>query len=77
MKPVYQIVGQNENVIFLVDRCTSVEGAMSITNAAEIVTKELFNKFGDKHFVYQDTDDQWDELVHTDGMFIGFSEYTT
>lgn len=60
--------------VFIVDASAST-GMKSVTNDAENVCKQLYNFYGQKRFIYQDTEGQWDELVHTAGKFERFSPY--
>ena len=50
-------------------------GAMSVTNDAEGVTAEVAGQYPGKRIVYLDSMDQWDELCHDGGRFLGFKPY--
>lgn len=60
--------------IFIVDLDN---GYMSVTNDAENVTAYLYERFGNRRFIYLDTMGNWDELEHSNGRFIGFRSYST
>ena len=45
---------------------------MSITNAAEHVVKEIDKQYPNRKIFYFDTDNNFDELVHTKGIFSHF-----
>jgi hypothetical protein len=47
-------------------------GAMSVTNDAERVVESLFNNFGNRKFIYQDSMGEWSELLHENGTFKDF-----
>lgn len=48
---------------------------MSVTNAAEQVVDEIYRDYGDKRIIYRDTDGNWSELEHHEGIFLGFLDY--
>lgn len=50
-------------------------GTMSVTNAAEEVTKTVYRDHGDRRIVYRDTMGRWDELKHLEGHFLRFEPY--
>lgn len=56
--------------VFIIDRNES--GTLSVTNDAERVCKALAAEFGDRRIIYRDTSGDWDELVHANGVFVGF-----
>jgi hypothetical protein len=68
-RSVYSVRKVTVDKVFIVDENT---GMLSVTNDAEHVCAELFEKFGPKHFLYRDTDGRWDELIHTAGIFDSF-----
>jgi len=49
------------------------DGAISVTNAAEEVVRELFKIYGERRIVYKDTEGNWDELLHRGARFTGFA----
>jgi hypothetical protein len=53
------------NIVFIVDDCVLYNGTvMSVTNDAENVVKWFRSIFGNTvRIVYQDTDDEWWEIV--------------
>lgn len=70
-RATYDVVRVTEDTIFLVDR----NRGMSVTNDAENVVAEVVDEYGDKRVIYRDSMGQWDELVHTNGVFDGFAPY--
>jgi hypothetical protein len=60
--------------IYIVDLCNAAH-SMSVTNDAEAVVHNLYEEFGDKQFIYQDSMGNWDELVHVKGVFQGFKPH--
>ena len=51
-------------------------GGMSVTNDAENVCEYLYERYGNRRFIYLDTIGRWDELEHDHGKFKGFRPYT-
>lgn len=72
MKAQYLIQKVTEDCVYIVDRCNEL-GSMSITNDAEAVTAHLYRLYSGKRIIYRDTEGNWDELCHTDGVFTGFA----
>lgn len=68
----WSIHALTESTVFIADDNT---GGMSVTNAAELVCEQCFERFGDRRIVYRDTEGRWDELDHYCGRFIGFLAY--
>lgn len=68
---MYDLLCMNGDIVFLSENNVG----MSITNAAETVVKEINFQYPGRRIVYKDTMDQWDELVHNDGIFVGFKNY--
>lgn len=58
--------------VFIVDLDN---GSMSVTNDAENVVAYLYERFGDRRFIYCDTMKRWDELVHDHGKFLNFKPF--
>jgi hypothetical protein len=69
----YIIVKEDDSFVFIEDIGTG----RSVTNDAEAVVYELFNKesIGDKRIIYKDTNGDWDELVHDGDRFVDFAPY--
>jgi hypothetical protein len=65
----YTVVAVTPTKVFLVDNDL---GNKSVTNDAENVTKEIFEKYGRKNIIYMDSMGRWDELKHVDGRFTDF-----
>ena len=70
-RAIYRIDRITEDAVYLVDMCEAYT-TMSVTNDAEAVTKQLFDSYGNKRFIYLDTIGRWDELVHKNGVFLNF-----
>lgn len=66
----YTIVRLTEEAIWIVD--IGHETGRSVTNDAENVVKELSECYGGRRIFYQDSQGDWDELVHANGVFTGF-----
>jgi hypothetical protein len=56
-------------VVWLVDH----DGAVSITNDAENVVRDVNRSHPGYRIIYRDTDGNWDELKHTAGEFQSFA----
>lgn len=61
-----------DDVVFIHDMCLMYQ-RMSVTNDAENVVREVYITYGNKRIMYRDTDGQWDELVHANGVFVTFA----
>lgn len=64
----YMRVATTNEIVWLVDR----DSGMSVTNDAEAVVAEVHALCPGRRIIYRDTDGNWDELVHKDGVFVGF-----
>ena len=60
-------------IVFLVDDCRP--NFASVTNAAETVVEELLDRYGERRFVYRDSQGEWAELLHTGIQFRGFAPF--
>lgn len=68
----YRIHAVTPEAVFIVDNDTG----RSITNDAEAVTWDVWNRYGNRRIIYRDTDGRWDELLHADGgKFVDFMPY--
>lgn len=56
--------------VFVVD--DNLPNTISVTNMAEEVVRLLFHNHGNKRFIAKDTNGNWDELLHEEGVFTGF-----
>ena len=65
--------GDDSDKVFIVD-CN--EGACSVTNDAEEVVKFVHRYYPRKRIIYHDSDGQWDELGHVNGVFVDFLPYS-
>lgn len=65
----YKVLTITDDIVYIMDLNL---GNKSVTNDAENVTKELYQKYGNKRIRYQDSDGQWSELSHINGQFKGF-----
>ena len=59
------------NIVFIVDN----DGPVSVTNDAEAVCRFLDDHYPSHRIVYRDTQGDWDELLHNNGVFTGFGPY--
>lgn len=74
MAKLNYIYAKSNNAISIVD-CSDQGPFMSVTNGAEQVIKELAASGvldDDTIVVYRDTEERWDQLLHSRGCFIGF-----
>lgn len=69
----FHIENVTDDTVFIVDLDS---GSVSVTNDAENVTRYLYERFGNRRFVYLDTMGNWDELEHRNGIFTGFRVYS-
>ncbi len=67
--PQYQIVKVANGIVWLIDTGTTHR---SVTNAANIVCREIAKTFKDHRIMYRDSAGRWDEMRHKDGEFTGF-----
>ncbi|MDR1340421.1 MAG: hypothetical protein LBK58_10270 [Prevotellaceae bacterium] len=65
--PDIEVLEETENGIFLKDLD---KGNISITNSAELVCRIFAHN---KRIFYEDTENQWTELVHDKGVFLRFA----
>jgi hypothetical protein len=70
-RSIFTITKVTEDKVFLIDG----DVGMSVTNDAEQVVEYVNNLHPGKRIVYRDTDNNWDELEHNNGVFIGFKTY--
>lgn len=47
----------------------------TVTNSAEQVVEEIYRNYGDIRIIYRDTEGNWAELEHYNGIFLGFLDY--
>ena len=59
--------------IVIADMHSESNPTMSVTNDAEAVVEYLVKQYGDHQIICKDTDGQWDELKHNNGIFTGFA----
>lgn len=64
----YSVTSVHDGIVWIVDNNIG----RSVTNDAENVTMELNQQFPHHRIIYRDTIGQWDELVHTNGVFVKF-----
>lgn len=69
----YDVEVVKEHGIYIRDMCDGT--CMSVTNAAEYVVEDIFQKYGNKRIFYYDTEGILDELVHENGEFRRFAPY--
>ena len=68
----WSVVKVLPDIVFIRD---DDDGGMSITNAAEVVVRQVYAEYGDRRIVYRDSMGRWDELVHERGRFRGFAPF--
>jgi hypothetical protein len=81
VKADYATVETRPGIVFIVDLN---DGNMSVTNDAEAVVDEVVRNYrrhtpqsiSGPRIIYRDSDGQWDELVHVNGVFKTFARYT-
>lgn len=61
-----------QKAILIIDRA-DIDETMSITNDAEAVVDFLNGSYPGFRIFYRDTMDNWDELVHDNGVFQRFN----
>ena len=59
-----------DKIIYITDECNGSQ--LSVTNDAERVCEELNKSHPGFRIIYKDTNGDWDEIVHVDGVFQGF-----
>jgi hypothetical protein len=65
----YDIVRVDHDTVWMLDG----DGPISITNDAEQIVERLHRQYGNRRIVYRDTDGEWRELRHRNGIFLGFA----
>lgn len=69
----YDVVKVAPHAVWIVDLSVDTKlNVPSVTNDADAVVASLFQLYGDRRFLYQDTMGNWDELVHDHGKFVTF-----
>lgn len=61
-------IDAEKKMLWIVD----MDGPCSVTNAAEDVCAVLNSMHPEYRIIYRDTDGNWDELVHHNGVFSDF-----
>lgn len=74
MRSRFYVQDVTDEAVYIVDLANECQ-TMSVTNDAENVVANVAKSFGNKRIVYQDTNGQWDELVHDNGVFVRFAPY--
>lgn len=69
----YSIQRVENDKIFISD--DDLPNTRSITNSAEDVVAELYRMYGDIRIIYRDSQGDWAELEHHEGIFLGFLDY--
>ena len=67
----FTVIRVQERIVFIVDN----DNGLSVTNDAEAVVDHLNDIYPSFRVVYRDTDGNWDELVHVDGVFKRYAPY--
>lgn len=65
-------IDDRRKIVYIVDLNL---GNVSVTNDAENVVQILNRRYPDYQIVYQDSTGDWDELVHSHGVFTGFAPW--
>ena len=68
----FEIVKVTDEFVFIRDLNI---GNRSVTNDAENVVVDVNRMHNGKRIIYQDSEGSWNELLHSDGRFEGFSPY--
>ena len=74
MRSNWRILEESDSHLTIED----LDGSVSVTNDAENVVKHLFQKgrlTNAKRMLYWDTLGNLDEILHADGVFMGFRTY--
>jgi len=69
MRSDWEVVKVTTDIVWIIDLDI---GGKSVTNDAENVVKELNIKYPGRRIIYRDTMNRWDELVHENGLFVGW-----
>lgn len=67
-RALYELISHNDHYVVIDD----LDGAVSVTNDAEAVVKELLEKFPGRRLYYYDTMGHRDELCHDGTKFTHF-----
>lgn len=67
----YDVKRVDQDFVYIVDTGHD-KGFRSITNDVENVVIELFDRYGQRRFIYQDSLGNWDEMLHIDRRFVKF-----
>lgn len=68
----YAIVKTTPDIVFIKDLDL---GGKSVTNNAEFVVAQIHEQHPHRRVVYKDSNGDWDELVHDEGVFLHFAPY--
>jgi hypothetical protein len=61
-----------DGITFIIDLN---RGRKSVTNDAEWVVEKVLEKYPHNRIIYRDSQGDWDELLHNNQEFTGFSRY--
>lgn len=64
----YSTVAIDHEFVYIQD----CNGPLSVTNDAEVVVAELLKTYPNKRIMYEDSEGNWDELVHNGSHFTDF-----
>tara|TARA_B100001939_G_scaffold306581_1_gene286190 strand:+ start:2124 stop:2396 length:273 start_codon:yes stop_codon:yes gene_type:complete len=73
----YDVINQHVTYRVVVIEDIGHEYTASVTTDAERVVRDLYDFYGDRRFVYKDSEGNYDELLHKNGRFTGFRRYKT
>lgn len=68
----YSISTEIKNGYICVTDNSAGTNYISVSNAAEDVSKDVVSEFGNLPILYKDTTGQVDQLIHDDGYFLRF-----
>lgn len=72
---IWLVYGINDEKVVIVDLCNQFN-SKSVTNAAEDVVAHLYKLYGDREFYYFDTEGDYAQLKHNNGVFTGYGQIT-
>lgn len=74
VKAVFSIKEVTPTMVFIMDMCNELN-TKSITNDAEAVVADVHHRYPGRRIIYRDSDSNWDELVHDNGVFVNFAPW--
>jgi hypothetical protein len=71
LQSTYYVHKVVDGVVYIMD----TNGPLSVTNDAEGVVATLNDIYPNHRVIYRDSNGDWDELLHDNGVFIGFKAF--